>query len=263
MSTIASENLQQHFPSADDIPEDARLAAPIHQRVSLVDGELRSWDGACKTVLSPVCVRQPSGEPEQIPIGSYPVMGAAESDAALDAAVRAYDQGRGEWPTMTVGQRIACMQDFIRRMVAERSQIINLIMWEIGKSLADSQKEFDRTVGYMQDTIEALKEQDNSNSRFTIAEGTIGQIRRTPLGVVLCMGPYNYPLNETFATLIPALLMGTRSCSSRRSTARCSFIRCSKRFAMRSRRALSIRSTRQVRWSCRTCLHRARSTCSR
>jgi glyceraldehyde-3-phosphate dehydrogenase (NADP+) len=30
----------------------------------------------------------------------------------------------------------------------------------------------------------------------------------TPLGVVLCMGPYNYPLNETFATLIPALLMG-------------------------------------------------------
>jgi glyceraldehyde-3-phosphate dehydrogenase (NADP+) len=25
---------------------------------------------------------------------------------------------------------------------------------------------------------------------------------------VLCMGPYNYPLNETFATLIPALIMG-------------------------------------------------------
>src|SRR5262249_19608263 len=38
--------------------------------------------------------------------------------------------------------------------------------------------------------------------------GTIGQIRRTPLGVVLCMGPYNYPLNETFATLIPAMIMG-------------------------------------------------------
>ena len=41
-----------------------------------------------------------------------------------------------------------------------------------------------------------------------MVEGTIGQIRRTPLGVVLCMGPYNYPLNETFATLIPALIMG-------------------------------------------------------
>jgi glyceraldehyde-3-phosphate dehydrogenase (NADP+) len=31
-------------------------------------------------------------------------------------------------------------------------------------------------------------------------------VRRGPLGVVLC--PYNYPLNETFALLIPALIMG-------------------------------------------------------
>jgi glyceraldehyde-3-phosphate dehydrogenase (NADP+) len=208
MAQIGFETLQQLFPSADDIPEAARLGEPIHQRVSLVDGELKAWDGACKTVLSPVCVRQASGEVEQVAIGSYPVMGETESDTALEAAVRAYDHGRGEWPTMTVAQRIGCMQDFIRRMVAKRHEVVNLIMWEIGKSLTDSQKEFDRTVSYMQDTISALKEQDNSNSRFAIAEGTIGQIRRTPLGVVLCMGPYNYPLNETFATLIPALLMG-------------------------------------------------------
>jgi aldehyde dehydrogenase (NAD+) len=93
-------------------------------------------------------------------------------------------------------------------MQARRQEVVRLIMWEIGKSLADSEKEFDRTVDYIRATIEALKEQDNSNSRFTVVEGTIGQIRRTPLGVVLCMGPYNYPLNETFATLIPALIMG-------------------------------------------------------
>lgn len=36
----------------------------------------------------------------------------------------------------------------------------------------------------------------------------MGQIRRVPLGVALCMGPYNYPLNETFTTLFPALIMG-------------------------------------------------------
>ncbi|WP_027782234.1 MULTISPECIES: NADP-dependent glyceraldehyde-3-phosphate dehydrogenase [Burkholderia] len=203
-----SASLQHLFPALQDIPAEFRLASPIHQRVSLVDGELRPWDGATKTVLSPVCVRQADGSVEQVEIGSYPVMGETESDAALDAAVRAYDAGRGEWPTMKVEQRIACMQDFIKRMVAQRELVVNLIMWEIGKSLADSQKEFDRTVTYMTQTIDALKELDNANSRFVIAEGTIGQIRRTPLGVVLCMGPYNYPLNETFATLIPALLMG-------------------------------------------------------
>ncbi|KAF1312821.1 NADP-dependent glyceraldehyde-3-phosphate dehydrogenase, partial [Pseudomonas sp. SG-MS2] len=49
---------------------------------------------------------------------------------------------------------------------------------------------------------------DRRSSRFELEQGTLGQIRRAPLGVALCMGPYNYPLNETFTTLIPALIMG-------------------------------------------------------
>src|SRR5262245_16846719 len=60
----------------------------------------------------------------------------------------------------------------------------------------------------MRATMDALRKLDNDNSRFQVVDGTIGQIRRTPLGVVLCMGPFNYPLNETFTTLIPALIMG-------------------------------------------------------
>ena len=208
MSMMTAEDLQRRFPGASDIPPEHRLASPIHQRTYLVGGEFRAWDGECKTVLSPICARQPDGTVRQLEIGSYPVMGEAQSDAALDAAVAAYDNGRGAWPTMTVAERIGCMHDFVNRMVAQRQRIVSLIMWEIGKSLADAQKEFDRTVEYIVATIAALKELDNGSSRFEIAEGTIGQIRRTPLGVVLCMGPYNYPLNETFATLIPALLMG-------------------------------------------------------
>ncbi|MBN2446239.1 MAG: aldehyde dehydrogenase family protein, partial [Phycisphaerae bacterium] len=61
---------------------------------------------------------------------------------------------------------------------------------------------------YIRDTIAALKELDRASSRFAIESGFIAQIRRSPLGVTLCMGPYNYPLNETFTTLIPALIMG-------------------------------------------------------
>ncbi|MCY6386101.1 NADP-dependent glyceraldehyde-3-phosphate dehydrogenase [Acinetobacter baumannii] len=201
-------NLQHKFPVVDGIPESVRLPSQIHQRVSLVDGELKLWAGATKKTLSPIWIQQPDGSLEQVELGSYPVMGEKESDEALEAAVRAYNNGRGEWPMMKVSERIACMQNFIQRMVEQRDLIIKLIMWEIGKSLADSEKEFDRTITYMRQTIDALKDLDNANSRFVIAEGTIGQIRRTPLGVVLCMGPYNYPLNETFATLIPAMLMG-------------------------------------------------------
>jgi glyceraldehyde-3-phosphate dehydrogenase (NADP+) len=205
---INPEALKQLFPSKEEISSEHRPPSPVHQRVYLIDGELRPWDGPVETVRSPVCVRGPGGSLEQVELGSYPVGGEQEAEEALAAAVAAYDQGRGVWPTMTVADRIACMQDFTTQMMARRQEVVSLIVWEIGKSQADSEKEFDRTVDYIRATIEALKELDNSNSRFHIVEGTIGQIRRTPLGVVLCMGPYNYPLNETFATLIPALIMG-------------------------------------------------------
>ncbi|MGU7774657.1 NADP-dependent glyceraldehyde-3-phosphate dehydrogenase [Burkholderia sp. MR1-5-21] len=209
MTTDHDSRLAQHFPTLDEIPAEHRLTAPVHQRGFLIGGELLTWDGPCKTVLSPVCTRDPvTGDVSQLEIGSYPLMHEAQSDAALNAAVAAYDNGRGEWPTMTVAGRIACMQTFVKGMAERRQSIVNLLMWEIGKSLADSRKEFDRTIEYIQATIEALKDMDNGHSRFMVVEGTIGQVRRTPLGVVLCMGPYNYPLNETFCTLIPALLMG-------------------------------------------------------
>jgi len=81
-------------------------------------------------------------------------------------------------------------------------------MWEIGKSLPDSQKEFDRTVEYIYDTIEDYKQLDRDAAKFKKHDGVYAHIRRGPLGVVLCLGPYNYPLNETFALLIPAIIMG-------------------------------------------------------
>jgi aldehyde dehydrogenase (NAD+) len=204
---LTSQQLKELFPEESAL-KDCGVPPPIHQRETLVNGKLMPWTGPVETVRSAICVRKAGGALEQVELGSHPIGGIPEAKVALDAAVAAYDNGRGEWPTMTVAQRIACMQDFTRQMVARREQIVALIMWEIGKTLGDSQKEFDRTVEYMKATIEALKHLDNDNSRFTIVDGTIGQIRRTPLGVVLCMGPYNYPLNETFATLIPALIMG-------------------------------------------------------
>nr|MCU0368683.1 aldehyde dehydrogenase family protein [Cyclobacteriaceae bacterium] len=66
----------------------------------------------------------------------------------------------------------------------------------------------DRTCDYIVDTINSLKELDRKSSGFVQEQGIMAQIRRVPLGVALCMGPYNYPLNETFSTLMPALIMG-------------------------------------------------------
>ncbi|AYG44905.1 NADP-dependent glyceraldehyde-3-phosphate dehydrogenase [Pseudomonas sp. Leaf58] len=199
--------LDSLFPSADNIPETWRLEAPLEQRDYLVNGELRRWDGPLATVRSPVWLKE-GNEERQVLLGSAPLLDADTALSALDAAVQAYDKGRGAWPNMRVAERIQHVETFLARMREQRQAVVKLLMWEIGKNLKDSEKEFDRTCDYIVDTINALKDLDRRSSRFELEQGTLGQIRRAPLGVALCMGPYNYPLNETFTTLIPALIMG-------------------------------------------------------
>jgi len=201
------KRLEAAFPAASGIPERFRLPKPAEQREYLVNGQLRVWSGATQEVFSGVCTASEGGC-TVAKLGRYPLMSESEAVDALDAAVAAYGNGRGEWPTMTVEQRIRHMEDFAYRMKARREEVVRLLMWEICKSLPDAEKEFDRTVDYIRDTIMALKDLDRQDCRFTIQQGIIAQIRRAPLGVVLCMGPFNYPLNETFTTLIPALIMG-------------------------------------------------------
>ena len=195
------------FPSTEAIPAGVRLDGPVEATKYLIDGQIRQWSGACREVRSPVCVRTGNGVAPAV-MGHYPMMTEADALQALDAAGRAYDQGRGTWPTMSVADRIRCLEAFVPRMEAVRDTVVKLLMWEIGKTLPDSRNEFDRTVEYVRATVEALKELDRVSSRFVLEPGFVAQIRRSPLGVVLCMGPYNYPLNETFTTLIPALIMG-------------------------------------------------------
>ena len=195
------------FPALSDIPEQYRPGKPFEQRDYLVDGTLRTWNGPLATVRSPVYL-DVDGVDEQVILGSTPLLDAETALTALDAAVRAYDRGQGSWPTMRVAERIQHVETFLARMREQREAVVKLLMWEIGKNLKDSEKEFDRTCDYIVDTINALKELDRRSSRFELEQDTLGQIRRVPLGVALCMGPYNYPLNETFTTLIPALIMG-------------------------------------------------------
>jgi glyceraldehyde-3-phosphate dehydrogenase (NADP+) len=195
------------FPTVADIPAAHRLVLPLDQRRWLVDGEIRTWEGPVQPVVSPVWTRE-GGALAPTLLGSVPALSEGEALEALDAAVRAWDHGRGEWPTMPVEGRIRCVEELLFRMGERRTAIVNLLMWEIGKNLKDSEKEFDRTIEYVRDTIGALKELDRASSRFAVEQGILGQIRRAPLGVTLCMGPFNYPLNETLTTLIPALIMG-------------------------------------------------------
>jgi len=205
MSVINKNELV--FPTETEIPSLVKLDAPLHQTEYLINGALHNWTGNRQEIFSPICIRaNETLEPKLI--GSYPLLTENEALIALSAAKDAYNYGQGKWPTMSVIDRIKHLETFVGHMQEQKDNVVKLLVWEIAKTYPDAEKEFDRTVVYIKDTIEALKELDRNNSRFMIEDGIIGQIRRAPLGVVLCMGPYNYPLNETFTTLIPALIMG-------------------------------------------------------
>lgn len=211
MSDAIKTRIASLFPRPEDVPADADFA-PKDGRYGrgveyLIDGKIGKWTGAVDDVLSAVCLMR-GGKPVRRAIGPEAQLTKKEALAAQDAALGAWDHGRGEWPTMRVGERAERLSAFAAAMRAVREESVRLLMWEIGKSRGDSEKEFDRTVQYVTDTVEALKEIDRSGARFSSTAGVLAHIRRAPLGVTLCMGPFNYPLNETFTTLIPALAMG-------------------------------------------------------
>ena len=190
------------------VPEEFQVPFKKSYNTYLLDGELRTWTRKTAPVYSPLYTADKDGKLGPTDLGTLPVMGEKEAMEALDAANAAFANGTGKWATMRVKQRISCVEKFASLMSKKRDEVVNFIMWEIGKTLPDSRKEFDRTLDYIYDTIEELKELDRNSARVQLHSEVYAQIRRGPLGVVLCLGPYNYPLNETFCLLIPALIMG-------------------------------------------------------
>jgi len=199
--------LENIFLTEDNVPSQFKLSENIDQREYLINGILKTWTGKLSPVLSPVFIKQKDEYIQKV-IGSTPLLTSQEALEAMDAAVKAYDLGHGDWPTKSVVDRIEHVEKFLANMRKKRDEVVKLLMWEIGKTLKDSEKEFDRTCDYIEDTIKAYKELDRNSAKLIEEQGFMAQIRRVPLGVALCMGPFNYPLNETFSTLIPALVMG-------------------------------------------------------
>ena len=173
----------------------------------LVGGIVKEWTGPAFEVVS--SVYQPSAAGlERQKLGDCALLDESTALQALSAAEKAYDKGRGFWPTSPIETRIAALHHFLVRMKALRLEIARLIVWEIGKAWDDAVTEVDRTVEYGEQTIDALRSLDRESFALLRDGGYMARVRRSPFGVTLCMGPYNYPLNETFATLLPALIMG-------------------------------------------------------
>ena len=204
-------SLAQLFPTANEVPESARVRPADHPPLMLIDGKVRVAASADLSVpvYSRVAVRNGS-ELEPVLVGHEPKVGAAEAIEAIDASNRALAGGSGPWPTATVEARCAAVEKFAARLGAETETIARLLMWEIGKPIASARAEVTRSIDYIKDTIADYRSLGVGAMYSGVAGKTTHHAKDVmrPLGQVLCVAPFNYPINEFLTTIIPALLVG-------------------------------------------------------
>jgi len=110
-----------------------------------------------------------------------------------------------------LGARIEAIERLVKALRARRSEMVSVLMWEIAKTAGDAAKEFDRTMDFIAQAIAELKKDPSVGqgfSEWSVISGVGVRVRRGPIGVMLALAPFNYPLNEMYAMLIPSLLMG-------------------------------------------------------
>ena len=171
---------------------------------TFVGGVITPFGGEIIPVTSPIV---DSTTNERTVIGSMAQMDQGDALQALAAAKRAWDNGQGEWPQISAKERIAALERLVASLKTRRAEIVQVLMWEIAKTTADAAAEFDRTMIFIEATLEAYRDSDRL-STWRVVQGVLARVRRAAIGIVLCLGPSNYPINETYTTLIPALLSG-------------------------------------------------------
>lgn len=132
----------------------------------------------------------------------------ADSGEASALVARAAAAGR-EWvASTTVEQRVEACARFMEEFERTREQTAMDITGQMGKPLAYARGEVDgmyeRTRGMMKLAESALAD-DVLEDR---GDGIVRRIVREPVGVVLVVAPWNYPLLTAANTIIPAVLAG-------------------------------------------------------
>eukprot|EP00306_Pavlova_sp_CCMP459_P005641 CAMPEP_0185156494 /NCGR_PEP_ID=MMETSP1139-20130426/1155_1 /TAXON_ID=298111 /ORGANISM="Pavlova sp., Strain CCMP459" /LENGTH=606 /DNA_ID=CAMNT_0027721493 /DNA_START=15 /DNA_END=1834 /DNA_ORIENTATION=+ len=193
------------------VPKDSEMYAKmpkIDGCFKFIGGERLPFSGKHVEVTSPV-FDEATGA--RAVIGTLAQMTGEEACAAATAAATAWDRGQGAWPQMSLAERIAAIENLCVELGKKREDIVNCLMWDIAKNSSDAAKEFDRTMDFVKAVITEIRADPTIKqgmAAWTEVSGVCAQVRRGPIGVMLGLAPFNYPLNEMYAMLIPALLMG-------------------------------------------------------
>lgn len=97
-------------------------------------------------------------------------------------------------------------------LVTRMEELTELLMNEVGKDRKSAKSEIIRTADFIRFTIETAKnihgESINGDSFVGYYSNKFALVEREPIGVVLAISPFNYPINLAASKIAPALVAG-------------------------------------------------------
>jgi succinyl-CoA reductase len=152
-------------------------------------------------------VRDPStGQP----FAEVPVAGVEDAKAAVDAAAEAEEA----WGLTPGHQRARVLRGISERIGAQKEELARLIAREVGKPIADARVEVERAVGVYAlaaEEIRLLTGETFPADAYPLPAGNESRVLfsvRDPIGVVVAIAPFNFPLNLLSHKVAPALAAG-------------------------------------------------------
>ena len=133
--------------------------------------------------------------------------GAKEIESAINGAVVAFDATR----RMPVWRRAEILESISAGIARDREAFARIIALEAGKPIRTARAEVDRAVFTFKIAAEETKRiygEIIPMDWLPGTEGRVGQVWRVPLGPVVGIAPFNFPLNLVAHKVAPALAAG-------------------------------------------------------
>ena len=165
---------------------------------NLVNGEWKSSEKEI-TIYSPI---------NQEELGTVPAMSQAEVDEAMQAARAALPA----WRALSAVERAAYLHKTAAILERDKEKIGTILAKEVAKGIKAAIGEVVRTADLIRYAAEEglrITGQAMEGGGFEAAsKNKLAVVRREPVGVVLAIAPFNYPVNLSGSKIAPALIAG-------------------------------------------------------
>ncbi len=140
-------------------------------------------------------------------VSTAPICGADDAIKALKIALSATKSAKAS----TLSQRCSWLLDVAQKLKEQKEEIARTITDEVGKPIAFARVEVERcieTVTLSAETMRTMHGETINTDAMASGKKTLSFFRREPVGVVVAITPFNFPLNLVAHKLAPALVAG-------------------------------------------------------